>query len=114
MFTPCPKRPIEIVRELFDEVERKRLFRGSVCVTHTHDVQGQDESIQALLKVLRAGYTVNLLLRDGTEIRNSNVNDVRVKLVYNTTVTAPSNAIVKWRPYSPDEGLSLCAQFSDL
>lgn len=105
MFTPCPKRSIQIIEELFDEVERKRLFLGSVCMTHGKDIQGQEESILALLKVLRAGYTVDLRLKDGSTIRNSNVNDARVKLVYNTTVTAQRNAIWQWRPYSPEEGI---------
>jgi hypothetical protein len=105
-FSPCPKRSIEIIEELFDETERKRLFLGSVCMVHWKGIQEQEESILAMLKVLRAGYTVDLRLQDGSTIRNSNVNDARVKLVYNTTVTAPRNAIVQWRPYSPDEGIN--------
>lgn len=105
-FSPCPKRSIEIVSELFDEVERNRLFLGSVCMTHKKDIQGQEESILAMLRVLQAGYTVDLRLQDGSTIRNSNVNDARVKLVYNTTVTPPRNAIIQWRPYSPDEGIN--------
>ncbi len=67
---------------------------------------GQDLSIKAMVKVLNAGYTVDLLLQDGSEIINTNVNDARVKLVYNTTVTPPSNAIIQWRPYSPNEGIN--------
>lgn len=106
MFNPCPKRSIEIINELFDEAERKRLFIGSVCVVHKHDILGQEASILALLKVLQAGYTVDLRLQDGSTIRNSNVNDARVKLVYNPTVTPPRNAIVQWRPYSPEEGIN--------
>ena len=106
MFTPCPKRSIQIIEELFDEVERKRLFLGSVCVVHNKGIVEQEASILALLKVLRAGYTVDLRLQDGSTIRNSDVNQARVKLVYNTTVTAPRNAIVQWRPYSPDEGIN--------
>lgn len=105
MFSPCPKRSIEIIEELFDEVERKRLFVSSVCVVHKKDILGQEESILAMLKVLRAGYTLDLRLQDGSTIRNSNVNDARVKLVYNPTVTPPRNAIVQWRPYSPEEGI---------
>lgn len=105
-FSPCPKRSIEIVEELFTDVERKRLFLGSVCVVHKKDILGQEESILAMLKVLRAGYTVDLRLQDGSTIRNSIVNDARVKLVYNPTVTPPRNAIVQWRPYSPDEGIN--------
>lgn len=106
MFTANPKRSIEIVEELFSEDERKRLFLGSVCMAHGKDIQGQEASILALLKVLQAGYTVDLRLQDGSTIRNSNVNDARVKLVYNTTVTAPRNAISQWRPYSPEEGIN--------
>lgn len=105
-FSPCPKRSIEIVEELFDEVERRRWFLGSVCMTHWKDIQGQEASIRAMLRVLRAGYTVDLRLQDGSTIRNSDVNHARVKLVYNTSVTPPSNAIIQWRPYSPDEGIN--------
>ena len=114
MFTAEAQTGMEVIELLFTEVERKRNFRGPVCVTHAHSLTGQDESIQALLKVLRAGYTVDLLLQDGSEIRNSNVEDARVKLVYNPTITPPRNAIVKWRPYSPFEGTVICAQSSDL
>lgn len=106
MFTANPKRSIEIVEELFSEDERKRLFLGSVCMVHKKGIQEQEESILAMLKVLQAGHTVDLRLQDGSTIRNSNVNDARVKLVYNTTVTPPRNAIVQWRPYSPEEGIN--------
>lgn len=112
MFTPQPKRRIEIVEELFPG--DLSLFGGAVCRQHSRSLVFQDASIKAMLKVLHAGYTVDLLLQDGSEILNSNVSDARVKLVYNTSVTPPDNGIIAWCPHSPLEGKFLCAQSSDL
>lgn len=114
MFTPQPKTGMEIVEELFDSFEQHLTFEGCICKIHSQTMMGQDLSIKALVKVLNAGYTVDLLLQDGSEIINTNVNDARVKLVYNTSVTPPNNGIVKWQPYSPLRGQKTCVQSSDL
>lgn len=106
MFEPQPKSRIEIVRELFNHRERAAYFTGAICDIHSSSTLDQDASIKLLLRVLQAGHTVDLLLQDGTDIRNSNVNDARVKLVYNTSVTPPSNGVVKWQPYSTVEGIN--------
>lgn len=100
MFTPTEKTRIEIVSELFSQRERLAYFVGAICGIHARSTMDQDISIKLLLRVLQAGYTVDLLLQDGTDIRDSNVNDARVKLVYNVSVTPPANGVVKWQPYS--------------
>ena len=110
MFTPCPKTRMEIIDEVFSPLEQSMTFEKWVCKLHKGTLMGQDLSVKGLVKVLRAGYTVDLLLQDGTEILNSNVSDARVKLVYNTTVTPPDNGIVAWCPHSPLEGNMLCVQ----
>lgn len=105
MFEPTPKSRIEIVQELFSHRERAAYFTGAICDIHGSSTLDQDASIKLMLRVLQAGYTVDLLLQDGTDIRNSNVDDARVKLIYNTSVTPPSNGVVKWQPYSTIEGV---------
>lgn len=114
MFTPCPKRSIEVIEELFNNFEKHMTFDGPVCKIHSRTLMGQNLSIKAMLKVLRAGYRVDLLLQDGSIIMNSDISSARVKITYNTSVTPPSNGIIAWCPHSPTEGNILCAQSSDL
>ena len=114
MFTPAPKTRVEILKELFSNFEKHLTCEGCICKIHSQTLMGQELSIKAMVKVLNAGYTVDLLLQDGTVIINTDVSSARVKITYNTSVTPPSNGIIAWCPHSPIEGNILCAQSSDL
>lgn len=71
---------------------------GKDWIVHNAGAESQEESRRLMAEVLDAGCLVTLKTKDGREFENVHPNEVRVKLVYNTGVSAPDNGVVMWTP----------------
>lgn len=69
---------------------------GEDWIIHNVSTMSQADSLKLLCEVVNQGYCVNVMTRDGLTFTNVNPNEIRVKLVYNTSVNSGDNCMIAW------------------
>lgn len=69
---------------------------GEDWIIHNVSTMSQADSLKLLCEVVNQGHCVNVMTRDGLTFTNVNPNEIRVKLVYNTSVNSGDNCMIAW------------------
>ena len=69
---------------------------GEDWIVHNVSTMSQADSLKLLCEVVNQGHSVNVMTRDGLAFTNVNPNEIRVKLVYNTSVNSGGNCMIAW------------------
>ena len=69
---------------------------GEDWIIHNVSTMSQADSLKLLCEVVNQGHSVNVMTRDGLTFTNVNPNEIRVKLVYNTSVNSGDNCMIAW------------------
>ena len=69
---------------------------GEDWILHNVSTMSQADSLKLLCEVVNQGHSVNVMTREGLTFTNVNPNEIRVKLVYNTSVNSGDNCMIAW------------------
>lgn len=91
-----------VLIEIFGESFVDRNCQGEWVNIHSHSTMKQDESTKMMVEVLKRGYTLDIITKDGKRFEGVTPAEAKIKIGYNCSVTAPDNGIITWRPHIED------------
>ena len=91
-----------VLKEIFGEGVIDKTCQGEWVNIHSHSTMKQDESTKMMVEVLKRGYTLDIITKDGKRFEGVTPAEVKIKICYNCSVTAPDNGIITWRPHISD------------
>lgn len=102
-----------VLIEIFGEGSVDKNCQGGWINIHSHSTMKQDESTKMMVEVLKRGYTLDIITKDGKRFEGVTPAEAKIKICYNCSVTAPDNGIITWRPHISDfraKGLNLTTE----